>query len=96
MINLEIFKIKEEHRNLLKEDVTCFQDWVDILSEDSFKKLLSICKKENVTQSENDFCLHIALSIFFRENQIDSIPLVEDLIVKMLGEFKNSIIKVGL
>ena len=76
--------------------VVTFQDWVDQLSHSEFKEHLMLCNKENLSELETKEMLNLAMLIFFRENKIYSMPNVEELLVKLLGEFKRSVIRIGL
>ena len=55
-----------------------------------------MCKKDDCSVEENTYLLNTALVIFFRECDIDTMPLVPELMTQLLGEFKSAVIKVGM
>ena len=90
---VEIFELRDDVKQLMPEHANSFQEWVDSLSSNEFADYLKICTKQEATELEDSQLLSMALSIFFKESDISSMPLVEELLIQLLGEFKKGIIK---
>ena len=96
MISVEIFKITEEVEKQIPKDINDFQTWIDNLDPGQFVDYYILCKKDDCSVEENTYLLNTALVIFFRECDIDTMPLVPELMTQLLGEFKSAVIKVGM
>lgn len=96
MASVDIFELTEGLEKLVPQHIDNFQDWVDSLSKSEFGDYAIMCNKEEASTEDNTHMLNMALVLFFRECDIDSMPMVEELLIQLLGEFKKAIIRVGL
>ncbi len=94
--SFEVFTLIDQVKNLMPEGIVTFQDWVDNLSTSEFGDYVLLCNKENLYQEEVKYLRNMALSVFFRENDIDDMPLVEELIEDIVSEFINCIVMISL
>ncbi len=95
-VSFEVFTLIDKVKNLMPEGIDTFQDWVDNLSNYEFGSYSLLCNKEYLDEEEVKYLRNMALSVFFKENDIDDMPLVEELIEDILSEFINCIVMIGL
>ena len=94
--SFEVFTLLDPIMKLMPEGINNFQEWSDSLTSGKFADYYIICNKENLDKEEVKYIRNMALSIFFKENNIDEMPLVEEFIEDIVSEFINCIILVGM
>lgn len=97
MVNIEIIELTKLVKDMVPSHIVSLKSWLDSLDNDTILKYKnSINKGNDISDQEHSFFAYIAINLFCRELDIDSLPYEDSFIENLCYNLKVSILVYSL